>query len=735
MIFDVQRSLAGLSLKLETGRWAQQAHGAVTVTYGDTVILCTATMSDKPREGIDFFPLSVDLEEKTYAAGNIPGSFLRRESRPPDTAILASRLTDRPLRPLFPKGMVNDVQVINTLLSSDKENREDVLGIVGASAALTISRIPFGGPVGAVRVGYDGEQFVINPTRTFQTENPALDLVVVASREGVVMLEAGAAELSEAKMIEAIELGFAEIQPLIDMQEELRSLCGVEKAGYEKRLTPTEAKDDVASRFGEEIRAAALMTDRAERSTRLDDIKRRARESLDGTHSDGDVGDAFNDVVKQATREAILRHSRRPDGRGADELRSLSGEVGVLPRPHGTAVFQRGETQCLSIITLGSGRDEQRVGLDNLGLEPPKRFYHHYNMPPFASGEAYPLRGPRRREIGHGMLAERAILPVMPSQEDFPYTVRAVSEILSSNGSTSMAATTATSLALMDAGVPLSRPVTGISIGMVMDSPTDYVLLSDIQGAEDHFGDMDFKVAGTSAGVTAIQLDIKVTYLPLTVVRETIERAKSVRLRILDVMSQVIPGPRPEVSLHAPKMLTHSISPEDIGQIIGPGGRVIRRIEEETGAEINVEEDGAITVSGENSESASRALQMIKDITGEPEIGRTIMGKVVRIMDFGAFVEIAPGRDGLVHISELAEEHVNRVEDMLSVDDEIMVKIIEVDNLGRINLSRKAVLQGDDWTPRREPSGPRRGGPGGGGRDSRGPRGPRGGGGRRRGQR
>ena len=728
MIFDVQRSLAGLSLKLETGRWAQQAHGAVTVTYGETVLLCTATMSDKPREGIDFFPLSVDLEEKTYAAGKIPGSFLRRESRPPDSAILAARLTDRPLRPLFPKGMVNDVQVINTLLSSDKENHEDVLGIVGASAALTISRIPFGGPVGAVRVGYDGSQFVVNPTRTFQNEHPALDLVVVASREGVVMLEAGAAEMSESKVVEAIEFGFAEIQPLIDMQEELRSQCGVEKAEYEERLTPAQVKDDVAARFGEEVRAAVLMMDRAERATRLDEIKRGARESLEGVHSNGDVGDAFNEVVKRETREVILRQSRRPDGRGLDELRPLSGEVGVLPRPHGTGVFQRGETQCLSVVTLGSGRDEQRVGLDNLGLEPPKRFYHHYNMPPFASGEAYPLRGPRRREIGHGMLAERAIAPVMPSQEDFPYTIRAVSEILSSNGSTSMAATTATSLALMDAGVPLSRPVTGISIGMVMNSPTDYVLLSDIQGAEDHFGDMDFKVAGTSAGVTAIQLDIKVKNLPMTVVRETIERARSVRLLILDVMRQIIPGPRDDVSTYAPKMLTHKISPENIGQIIGPGGRVIRRIEEETGAGINVEEDGAITVSGEDSESASRALQMIKDITGEPEIGRTIMGKVVRIMDFGAFVEIAPGRDGLVHISELAEEHVNRVEDMLSIGDEIMVRIIEVDNLGRINLSRKAVLQGDDWTPR-EPAGARRGGPGGGGRNSRGPRG---GGGRRR---
>ncbi len=723
MIFDVQRSLAGHSLKLETGRWAQQADGAVVVTHGDTIVLSTATMSNKPREGIDFFPLSVDFEEKTYSSGKIPGSFLRRESRPPDSAILAARLTDRPLRPLFPKGMVNDVQVINTLLSSDKENREDVLGIVGSSAALTISRIPFGGPIGAVRLGFDGDRFVVNPTRSFQEEHPLLDLIIVGTREGVVMLEAGAAEIAESKVIEAIEFGFAEIQPLIEMQDELRSRCGVEKATYEERLIPAPVKDDVAARFGEEIRSAVLLTDSGECSRRLDEIKKRAAEGLAGVHSDGDISGAFADVVKGQTREAILKQSHRPDGRGLDDLRSLSGEVRVLPRPHGTGVFKRGETQCLSVVTLGSGRDEQRIGLDNLGLEAPKRFYHHYNMPPFASGEAYPLRGPRRREIGHGMLAERAIAPVIPSQEAFPYTIRAVSEILSSNGSTSMAATTATSLALMDAGVPISRPVTGISIGMIMNGPSEYVLLTDIQGAEDHFGDMDFKVAGTDVGVTAIQLDIKVTNLPMAVVREAVERARSVRLRILEMMREVIPGPREEVSEFAPKMLTHNIDPSDIGQIIGPGGRVIRRIEQETDAEINVEEDGKITVSGENSESASRALQMIKDITGEPEIGRAIMGKVVRIMDFGAFVEIAPGRDGLVHISELAEEHINRVEDIVSVGDEVMVKIIEVDDLGRVNLSRKAVLQGDDWEPRREPSGPRRGGPPGGGRNSRGPRG------------
>ena len=725
MIFDVQRSLAGHSLKLETGRWAQQADGAIVVTHGDTVVLCTATMSNKPREGIDFFPLSVDLEEKTYAAGKIPGSFLRRESRPPDSAILAARLTDRPLRPLFPKGMANDVQIINTLLSSDKENQEDVLGIVGASAALTISRIPFGGPIGAVRVGYDGDRFVVNPTRSFQIEHPLLDLIIVGTRDGVVMLEAGAAEMSESKIIEAIEFGFAEIQPLIEMQDELRSRCGAEKAAYEQRSIPAPVKEDLAARFGDEIRSTVLLTDSDERSRRLDDLKQRAAEGLAGVHSDGDISGAFGEVVEGVTREAILKQSHRPDGRGLDELRPLSGDVGVLPRPHGTAVFKRGDTQCLSVVTLGSGRDEQRIGLDNLGLEPPKRFYHHYNMPPFASGEAYPLRGPRRREIGHGMLAERAIAPVIPSQEEFPYTIRAVSEILSSNGSTSMAATTATSLALMDAGVPISRPVTGISIGMVMDGPSDYVLLADIQGAEDHFGDMDFKVAGTDEGVTAIQLDIKVQNLPMAVVREAVELGRSVRLRILEMMREVIPGPRAEVSLYAPKMLTHKIDASDIGQIIGPGGRVIRRIEEETGAQINIDEDGTITVAGENTEGAGRALQMIKDITGEPEIGRAVMGKVVRIMDFGAFVEIAPGRDGLVHISELAEEHVNRVEDIVSVGDDVMVKIIEVDDLGRVNLSRKAVLQGDDWVPRREPAGARRGGPppGGGGRNSRGPRG------------
>ena len=720
MVFEVRGSIGGQDLKLETGRWARQADGAIVITYGDTVVLSTATMSDRIREGIDFFPLSVDFEEKTYAAGKIPGSFLRREARPPDASILAARLADRPLRPLFPKGMRNEVQIINTVLSADMENEADVLAIVGASAALTISRIPFGGPVAAVRIGYDGDRFITNPTRSVQEEHPQLDLVVVGTREAIVMLEAGANEVHDSKIVEAIEYGFRELQGVIDLQLDLAGQCGVEKAAYVQETVSDEVKDAVSTRFGEEVRSAVFITESSERSTRLDGIKERAVESLGETHSRSDVSAVFGEIVERETRQAILTQGHRPDGRDLGQLRQLSGDVGVLPRPHGAAVFARGETQCLSVVTLGSTRDQQRIGLDNLGLKPPKTYIHHYNMPPFASGEAYPMRGPRRREIGHGILAERALQPVIPDVEEFPYTIRVVSEILSSNGSTSMAATTASSLALMDAGVPISRPVTGISIGLVMDNPSKYALLTDIQGAEDHFGDMDFKVAGTEAGVTAIQMDVKIAGLPIGIVRETVERAQSARREILDLMRQVIPEPRAEVSQYAPKTLLHQIDPSDIGQIIGPGGRVIRRIEEETGAEINVEEDGKITVSGATTEDAGRALQMIKDITGEPEIGRNVMGKVVRLMDFGAFVEIAPGRDGLVHISELAEERVERVEDMVAVGDEIMVRIIEVDDLGRINLSRRAVLQGDEWTPmtprgggnRRDGQG-RGGGPGG----------------------
>jgi polyribonucleotide nucleotidyltransferase len=742
MLSSVEATLGGRTLRLEHGRWAGQAGGSVTVHNGDNVILCTACMAGRAREGIDFFPLSVDIEEKSYAAGRIPGSVLRREARPPDSAILAARLTDRPLRPLFPRGMANDVQIINTILSTDQDTHTDVLGIVGASAALTISPIPFAGPIGAVRVGIEGDNFVTNPDRTFLEENPALDLIVVANSDGIVMLEAGAMEVDDDRIGDAIEYGFREAQITIQLQLDLQKQVGQDKIEPIIRKYPDELLGVVTGRARDDVRAAVMLTDSDEHSAKRDSIQASVVEAVAGDkYSEKDVKAALSDVFKAETRRAILEDGHRPDGRAADELRELSAEVGVLPRVHGTGLFQRGQTQCLSVVTLGSGRQEQRIGLDNFGIQEPKRFIHHYNMPPFASGEAYPMRGPRRREIGHGHLAERALRAVLPSQEDFPYALRVVSEILSSNGSTSMAATTASSLALMDAGVPLAGAVTGISIGAIIESDDKYVILTDIQGAEDHFGDMDFKVAGTAKGVTAIQLDIKISHISMKLVRDTIVRARETRLKILEVTNAAISSSRENVGEFAPKVFTHNIDPGKIGEIIGPGGKIIRRMQAETETEIDVSEEGLVTVMGPSLEGAQRAVQMIKDITGDVEIGRTVMGHVVRIMDFGAFVEIAPGRDGLVHISQLAEHRVNRVEDIVSEGDEIMVKIMEVDDRGRINLSRRAVLEergaggdgggggSDGPGDRRPPAGDRRPPPGGGdgGRRDEGPGGDRGG--------
>ncbi len=728
MLTNSEATLGGQTLTLENGRLAGQAGGSVTVRYGDNVILCTACMASRAREGIDFFPLSVDIEEKSYAAGRIPGSVLRREARPPDSAILAARLTDRPLRPLFPKGMANDVQIINTILVTDRDTHTDVLGIVGASAALTISPIPFNGPVGAVRVGIEGDNFVTNPDRTFLEENPSLDLIVVANADGIVMLEAGAVEVPDDRIADAIEYGFREAQITIELQHDLQRKVGQDKVEPIIRKYPGELLSLVADRVGDDVRAAVRITDGDEHSGRRSSIQAAVIEAFAGEeHSERDLKSALSDVFKTETRRAILEDGHRPDGRAIDELRDLSADVGVLPRVHGTGLFQRGQTQCLSVATLGSGRQEQRIGLDNFGIQEPKRFLHHYNMPPFASGEAYPLRGPRRREIGHGHLAERALRAVLPSQDDFPYAIRVVSEILSSNGSTSMAATTASSLALMDAGVPLAGAVTGISIGAIIESDDRYAILTDIQGAEDHFGDMDFKVAGTAKGVTAIQLDIKVSHIGMNIVRDTIVRARETRLKILETTNAALDSGRENVGEFAPKVFSHSIDPGKIGEIIGPGGKIIRRMQTETETEIDVAEDGTVTVMGQSLEGAQRAVQMIKDITGDVEVGRVIMGQVVRIMDFGAFVEIAPGRDGLVHISQLAEHHVNRVEDIVSEGDEIMVKIVEVDDRGRINLSRRAVLEEHGV------GGSRSAGPGDGGGGDRGGRSDRGGRGRPRG--
>ncbi len=714
MNHNVELELGASQLRFETGKFALQADGAILLSYGDVRLLCTACMKDSPREGLDFFPLTCDFEEKSYSVGHIPGSVLRREGRPPDSATLTARLTDRPLRPLFPKGMRNDVQVINTLLAADKDNEADVLGIVGASAALHVSRIPFNGPIGAVRVGYDGENFVINPTRTFVSENPTLDLVVASTAKGVVMIEAGASQVSEDTIEGAINFGHEANLKLIELQEELREAIGVAKdepiiAGVNDDLVAS-----VAETVGAQLADAARITEEPARGEAIAAAKAEANEALGNEEtSASDIAQAFDSVLKGATREAILADQLRPDGRAPGQLRELSAEVGVIPRVHGTGLFQRGLTQCLNVVTLGNARSVQRIGLDNLDWLEAKRYMHHYNMPPFASGEAYPMRGPRRREIGHGYLAERAVAPVLPNESEFPYVIRSVSEILSSNGSTSMAATSASCLALMDAGVPLKAPVTGISIGLVSDGNGRYEILTDIQGAEDHFGDMDFKVAGSAAGVTAIQLDIKLDHIPLSIIGEVLAQAREARMEILEVMNGALATPRSDVNAWAPKIVIHKIDPSKIGEVIGPGGKVIRKLEELTGASIDIGEDGTLTVAAPEKQKAAQTIAMIRDIIGDIELGRVVSGPVERILPFGAFIEFAPGKQGMIHVSELADYHVREVEDEVKVGDVVEAKVIEVDDLGRINLSRKAVLMGDDYEgykPRRSGGGGRRDG-------------------------
>ena len=725
MKHQVAINLGGNELRLETGQLALQADGAILVSYGDLRLLCTVCMKNSPREGLDFFPLSCDFEEKAYSVGHIPGSVLRREGRPPDSATLTARLTDRPLRPLFPDGMRNDVQVINTLLASDKDNEADVLGIVGASTALHISRIPFMGPVGAVRVGYDGENFVVNPTRSFIAENSALDMIVASTAKGVVMIEAGASQLPEDQVEAAIEFGHEHNLELIALQEEMRQLCGTDKAEPIIAGAYPGAAEAVSAAVGTELAAAVRITAEPERSEALAAARESAEAALEDSEFEAAaIASGFGSALKAATRQAILDDQLRPDGRAPGQLRELSADVGILPRVHGTGLFQRGLTQCLNIVTLGNARSVQRIGLDNLDWEESKRYMHHYYMPPFASGEAYPLRGPRRREIGHGYLAERAITPVLPDESDFPYVIRTVSEVLSSNGSTSMAATSASSLALMDAGVPLKAPVTGISVGLISDDEGRYEILTDIQGAEDHFGDMDFKVAGSAAGVTAIQLDIKLDHIPLSIVGEVLAQAREARMQILEVMQAAIDQPRDNVNAWAPKIEIHKIDPSKIGEVIGPGGKVIRKLEEATGASIDIGEDGTLTVAAPDRDQAAKTIAMIRDIIGDIELGRVVSGPVERILPFGAFIEFAPGKQGMIHISELADYRVGEVEDEVSVGEVIEAKVIEIDDLGRINLSRKAVLMGDayeGYRPRRSGGGggPRRNG----GRDRGGDRG------------
>ena len=687
-IYEVE--VDGRQLIIETGRLATQAGGSITVALGETVVLVTACVSPEPRADVDFFPLTIDFEERLYAAGKIPGGFPRREGRPSTDAVLAGRMTDRALRPLFPKGFRNDVQIIVTVLSADMENDPDVLATIGASAALSISNIPFDGPVSAARVGHVDGKFVVYPTYTELRESD-LDLVVSSTREKVIMVEAGAKGVREDAFLEAVRVGHEANQKLIQVQDEMAKQLGAPKLAVEtKDMDPAvhaAVADFLSSRL-EDILTAV----KEERQEGLRDRLAELRERFGDEFAADQISMALDAVVKQTVRGRVLKEGKRADGRAVDELRPISCDVGILPRTHGTGLFQRGETQVLTIVTLGPMSMQQK--LDTLSPEERKRFMHHYNFPPFSVGEVRRLGGTSRRELGHGSLGERALEPVIPSEEEFPYTIRLVSEVLGSNGSTSQASICGGSLALMDAGVPIKEPVAGVAMGLVTGEDGGYQILTDIAGLEDALGDMDFKVAGTRDGITAVQADFKIKGLALPMVGEIIDKARTARLYILDRIEETIAAPRKELSRYAPRMYRILIPREKIGVVIGPGGKMVRSIIEETKCTVDVEDDGSIFIGSTNEEAARRAIAIIEGLTREAVVGQTYTGRVTRTVDFGAFVEIMPGKEGLVRIGELADYRVPSVEDVVKVGDEIMVMVIEIDNLGRINLSRRAVLEG-----------------------------------------
>ncbi len=728
--------LGGNEITIETGTLAKLAGGAVTVRSGDSVILATACGA-KPREGVDFFPLSVDYEERLYAAGRIPGSFQRREGRPSDQAILIGRLVDRPLRPLFPKGMMNEVQVIVTALARDPEIHLDILSIIGASTAMTISDIPWEGPIGAVRLGLIDGEMIVNPTVT-QMSASTLDLRMAGTADAILMVEAGADEIPEDLMLEALKLGHEAMQPLIELQNKMRAEVGKPKFAFTAVLSDQAVEQAARAWLGDRVRDAVAQNPGKEAQYKaLGDLKDELIAALGGAHDAKALAQAFESIEKAVVRERILGEKARPDGRGYKDIRPISVEVGILPRVHGSGLFTRGETQILTIATLGTPGDEQK--LDTLGAEETKRYMHHYNFPPFSTGEVSLSRGPRRREIGHGALAERALEPMIPAQESFPYTLRLVSEALSSNGSTSMASVCGSTLALMDAGVPIKAPVAGIAMGLITDGDVTsaglrYAILSDIQGLEDHLGDMDFKVAGTEHGINALQMDIKIHGLTYQILEEALAQARIGRLFIMGKMLAVLPESRRSLSAFAPRILTTHIDPEKIGKVIGPGGKMIRGLQDQYKVKIDIDDDGSVFVSGAEGVGAEQALAEIEKMTEEIKIGRIYTGKVVRIEAYGCFVEIAPGQDGMVHISQLADYRVPSVEDVVQMGDEITVMVTDIDPAGKIRLSRQAVLEG--WTPEEARSRDRQGSGGsGGGRPGGAPGGNRGGFGGRGGDR
>jgi polyribonucleotide nucleotidyltransferase len=687
-IYDVE--VGGKQLIIETGRLAVQANGSITVAIGETVVLVTVCATPEPRPDIDFFPLTVEFEERLYAVGKIPGSFMRREGRPGTDAILAGRMTDRALRPLFPKGFRNDVQVIVTVLSADLENDPDVLATIGASAALSVSSIPFSGPVSAVRVGYVNGEYVLYPTFS-QLKESSLDLVVSSTRDKVIMVEAGGNSAPEDVFLGAVKLAHEANQKLIAVQDEMVKELGKPKLTFEAKPENPEAEaaiEEVLSQTLDEV-FESVREERTEGMTaRLTELKEQFGERF----SDDDLAHALDNVNKKLVRRSILQDGKRADGRAIDELRPILCDVGILPRTHGTGLFQRGETQVLGIVTLGPMSMQQK--LDTLSPEDSKRFMLHYNFPPYSVGEVRRLGGTGRREIGHGALGERALEPVIPAPGDFPYTIRIVSEVLGSNGSTSQASICAGTLALMDAGVPIKDMVAGVAMGLITGEDGDYKILTDIAGLEDHLGDMDFKVAGTKDGINAVQADFKIHGLTLEQIEEIIERARTARLFILGKLQETIDAPRKELSRYAPRVYRIQIPREKIGAVIGPGGKMIRTIIEETGCTVDVEDDGSVFVGSTNEENAQRAIAIIQGLTAEAQVGQRYTGRVTRTVDFGAFVEIMPGKEGLVRIGELADYRVPTVEDVVQVGDEIEVMVLEIDNLGRINLSRRAVLEG-----------------------------------------
>ena len=682
--------VGGRTLTIEQGKMAKQANGAVLVRYGDTVVLVTATASKEPREGVDFFPLTVDYEEKMYAAGKIPGGFIKREGRPSNDATLCARLIDRPIRPLFPKGYRNDVQIVATVLSVEPDNAPELAGMIGASCALSVSDIPFGGPIAGVRVGRVDGTFVINPTAA-QREVSTLNLTVAGSADAVMMVEAGASELPEEVVLDAILFGHKEIQRIVAFEQEIQAACGKPKSEARLFQVPealAEALDAAARPLLDE---AVRNPDKLDRDAHIAAIAADMMEKFlpEYPEMEKEIAMAFHDLEKSVVRRMITREKIRPDGRGLEEVRPVSCEVGLLPRPHGSALFTRGQTQVLSVTTLGALSDEQVI--DGLGPETTKHYLHQYNFPGYSVGEARPMRSPGRREIGHGALAERALLPVVPSIESFPYTIRVVSEVLESNGSSSMASVCGSTLSLMHAGVPIKRPVSGVAMGLVKEGDA-YTILTDIQGMEDALGDMDFKVAGTSEGITALQMDIKVDGLSRDILQAALAQAKRGRAFILDKMLACLPAPAAELSPYAPRVETITIKVDKIRDVIGTGGKVVRGIVDETGVDVDIHEDGHIFLTSPDAAAMARAKQMIEDIVREVEVGEVYTGTVTRLLKFGAFVQILPNKEGLCHVSQLANHRVERVEDVVQVGDQLTVKVVEIDEKGRINLSHKATL-------------------------------------------